>query len=149
LFGGGDTTKQVVAEADLAVILAKGRWTVGECKTTALGLQEPDLAKLWDFAERVDAPATFVATLDPSANCGEIWQRTTNPQDDHILPSPPSTSTTSTRPTRWAKTPSAGEPTIEPRDTTVESVVQAFTAYLKNTDTDNFTWQRAPWTIPD
>lgn len=70
-------SKSIAAEADVVLILADGRWVVGECKTTALGLREEDLDKLNEFASRVDAAATFVATIDSSEKCGEIWKRTT------------------------------------------------------------------------
>jgi hypothetical protein len=65
-----------IGEADVAIILNDGRWIVGECKTTALGLNQVELDKLWKLAEGVDAAATFVATLDSSQVCGELWKST-------------------------------------------------------------------------
>lgn len=65
-----------VGEADVAIVLNDGRWIVGECKTTALGLNQVELDKLWKLAEAVDAAATFVATLDSSQICGELWKKT-------------------------------------------------------------------------
>jgi hypothetical protein len=65
-----------IGEADVALILNDGRWIVGECKTTALGLNQAELDKLWKLAESVDAAATFVATLDSSQACGELWKKT-------------------------------------------------------------------------
>jgi hypothetical protein len=79
-YPGVDVTRQSdgvrIGEADVALVLNDGRWIVGECKTTALGLHEGELDKLWTLAEGVDAAATFVATLDNSQECGEIWRRT-------------------------------------------------------------------------
>lgn len=79
-YPGVDVTRKSdggrIGEADVAVLLNDGRWIVGECKTTALGLNDAELDKLWKLAEGVDAAATFVATLDPSQACGEIWHRT-------------------------------------------------------------------------
>lgn len=65
-----------IGEADVALVLNDGRWIVGECKTSALGLNQGELDKLWKLAEGVDAAATFVATLDSSQACGELWKQT-------------------------------------------------------------------------
>ncbi|MBF6339486.1 hypothetical protein IU450_26845 [Nocardia abscessus] len=141
-------SKQVVAEADVAVILSNGRWIVGECKTTALGLRESDLTKLWDFADRVNAPATFVATLQSSAECGEIWQRTSSPSGrphfaltaEHLYNLNFSTVS------HLGKDPLAWRTQYNTSDGTAGSAASDFSAFLSSVDEDTTAWRRAPWT---
>lgn len=66
----------VCAEFDTVVILATGKWVVGECKTRQRGLTDGELRKLWVAADRVGAPTTFAATLDAGHICEEPWRRT-------------------------------------------------------------------------
>jgi hypothetical protein len=71
--------KEVIAEFDAVVVLANGRWIVGECKVNQRGLNDIELNKLWAAADRVDATATFVATLDTGSTCSDVWRETTDP----------------------------------------------------------------------
>ncbi|MCV7004425.1 hypothetical protein [Mycobacterium gordonae] len=71
--------KEVVAEFDVVVILTNGRWIVGECKVSQRGLKESELQKLWATADRVEASATFVATLDRGSECSDLWRERTDP----------------------------------------------------------------------
>ncbi|MEU2004841.1 hypothetical protein ACH47B_31730 [Rhodococcus sp. NPDC019627] len=72
-------SKTVSAEIDVLVVLGNGQWLIGECKTNARGLNENELSKLWTAADRVNAPATFTATLDRSTNCSNLWKITEDP----------------------------------------------------------------------
>ncbi|PJD99515.1 MAG: hypothetical protein CK428_33010 [Mycobacterium sp.] len=71
--------KQVIAEVDVALILANGQWIVGECKARQRGLNDIELQKLWAAADRIGATATFAATLDPGSSCSDPWRKTTDP----------------------------------------------------------------------
>lgn len=140
-------TAQVVAEADVAIILSNGKWIVGECKTTALGLRESDLDKLWDFADRVNAPATFVATLDSAADCGEIWRRTSSPSGrphfaltaEHLydLNLDPVSALTK-EPLDWRSQHNTPQ-------RTAESAVSNLSTYIERVNEDTTAWRRAPW----
>jgi hypothetical protein len=67
------------AEIDLLVALRNGGLILGECKTNARGLRDEELPKLWAAADTVGARATFAATLDRAANCGELWRVQADP----------------------------------------------------------------------
>lgn len=141
-----DVSKEAVAEADIALVLANGKWVVGECKTTAVGLRESDLTKLWKFADCIDAAATFVATLQPSAECGEIWKRETSPTGrthfaltaEHLF----DLSAISL----YGDKPLAWRTSYRTTEGSATSVVTNFDGFLKNVDVDNNRWRRAPWT---
>src|SRR5215212_8095238 len=70
--------ERVIGEADVVTVLADGSLVVGECKTRAAGLNDGELEKLWTLGERLNATMTFVATLDLSSHCDEIWKRPSN-----------------------------------------------------------------------
>lgn len=70
---------RVEAEADVIVVLRNGEIVLGECKTNARGLPRDELNKLWGAADRLGARATFAATLDRAANCGQEWRVTEGP----------------------------------------------------------------------
>lgn len=67
---------RVEAEADVIVVLRNGEIVLGECKTNARGLTPEELNKLWGAADQLGARATFAATLDRAANCGQEWRVT-------------------------------------------------------------------------
>ena len=69
-------SKEVIAEFDAVVILANGEWIVGECKARQRGLNQTELQKLWDGADRVGAVATFAATLETGSSCSDLWRQT-------------------------------------------------------------------------
>ncbi|MCF7552258.1 hypothetical protein [Pseudonocardia sp. WMMC193] len=69
-----DDAGSVIGEADVLLVTMDGGLVVGECKTRAGGLTEDELAKLWRVCDALDASASFVATLDSSAKCNEIWR---------------------------------------------------------------------------
>lgn len=71
--------KEVIAEFDTVIILASGKCIVGECKARQRGLNQPELQKLWDGADRVGAVATFAATLEAGSSCAELWRQTEDP----------------------------------------------------------------------
>jgi hypothetical protein len=145
------TTTATLAEADVAVILANGRWVVGECKTTALGLREDDLVKLHDFAERVDAAATFVATLESSDHCGPIWKRTTIGSErphfaltaEHLYDLHPVTSA-GEDPLSWRTAYRHLNREVDPA-----SLPQPLSTYLTNAGDDHDLGLRAPWMRSD
>lgn len=68
------SSNEVLAEADVVIILNDGRWIIGECKTKSSGLLQSDLDKLAIFGNHVPLAATFVAAMDLSEECGEIWK---------------------------------------------------------------------------
>jgi hypothetical protein len=70
---------RVEAEADVIVVLRNGEIVLGECKTNARGLSPEELNKLWEAADQLGARATFAATLDRAANCGQEWRVTEGP----------------------------------------------------------------------
>ncbi|MFD6197309.1 hypothetical protein ACFWE3_11455 [Mycobacteriaceae bacterium NPDC060252] len=70
---------RVEAEADVIVVLRNGEIVLGECKANARGLSPEELDKLWGAADQLDARATFAATLDRAANCGQEWRSTEGP----------------------------------------------------------------------
>lgn len=71
-------SERVTAEADVMVVLRNGEIILGECKANARGLSQEELDKLWGSADQLGARATFAATLDRAANCGEEWRVTEN-----------------------------------------------------------------------
>ncbi|MGW0640194.1 hypothetical protein [Nocardia salmonicida] len=140
-------TGNVCAEADVVIVLGNGRWLVGECKNTALGLREDDLSKIWDFADRVDAVATFVATLDPSEKCGEIWRRKSSPNGrphfaltaEHLYQLRPRVVSNDSRKFyEWRSAYSS-------EDGTEEALRSEFSAFLEGREDDQWAWKRAPW----
>jgi hypothetical protein len=70
---------RVEAEADVIVVLRNGEIVLGECKANARGLSPAELDKLWGAADQLGARATFAATLDRAANCGQEWRVTEGP----------------------------------------------------------------------
>lgn len=80
-------------DADVLALLHDGSLVPGECKRTAAGLKPGDLTKLDRLCEWLDAPWSFVATLDPADRCGDIWRtaerRSGNPRfvltAEHLL----------------------------------------------------------------
>ncbi|AWG62950.1 hypothetical protein [Mycobacteroides abscessus] len=70
---------RVEAEADVIVVLRNGEIVLGECKANARGLTPEELDKLWSAADQLGARATFAATLDRAANCGDEWRVTEGP----------------------------------------------------------------------
>jgi hypothetical protein len=66
-------TKNVIVEFDVVVLLTNGKWLVGECKARQRGLNNGELDKLWTAADRIGAPVTFAATLDPGDACTDVW----------------------------------------------------------------------------
>lgn len=70
---------RVEAEADVIVVLRNGEIVLGECKANARGLSPEELDKLWGAADQLGARATFAATLDRAANCGQEWRSTVGP----------------------------------------------------------------------
>ena len=72
--------KEVIAEFDVVILLANGQWIVGECKARQRGLNEAELDKLWEAADRLGATATFAATLDVGSSCFELWRHTEDPK---------------------------------------------------------------------
>lgn len=70
---------RVEAEADVIVVLRNGEIVLGECKANARGLSSEELDKLWGAADHLGARATFAATLDRAANCGQEWRVTEGP----------------------------------------------------------------------
>lgn len=73
-------SRQPFVEVDCLVLLRNGQWLLGECKTRARGLNERELSKLWESADRVGATATFCATLDRASQCGDLWRVTEDPK---------------------------------------------------------------------
>jgi hypothetical protein len=71
-------SNRIIGELDVVVVLANGQWLVGECKARARGLDDAELQKLWDAADRIGAPATFAATLDAGTDCSDLWRITTD-----------------------------------------------------------------------
>ncbi|MEX3646879.1 hypothetical protein [Mycolicibacterium porcinum] len=71
--------RDVVAEFDVVIVLSTGKWVVGECKARQRGLNELELGKLWQAADRVGAVATFAATLDVGSSCSEWWRPAQDP----------------------------------------------------------------------
>ncbi|WP_142274621.1 hypothetical protein [Mycobacterium scrofulaceum] len=69
----------VVAELDVVILLSNGQWIVGECKARQRGLNDSELQKLWTAADRIEATATFAATLDAGSACADLWRETTGP----------------------------------------------------------------------
>jgi hypothetical protein len=66
--------KSVLAEFDVVLVLADGRLILGECKTSARGLNEDSLKRLWALADEIGAAMTFVATLDRASDCPPVWR---------------------------------------------------------------------------
>ncbi|MGY2027275.1 hypothetical protein [Nocardia gipuzkoensis] len=142
----GEEAGKIPAEADVAIILGNGKWIVGECKNTATGLRQSDLDKLWNFADRVDAAATFVATLDPSEKCGDIWRCDSSPAGrphfaltaEHLY---------ELNPRRGADSPSFHEWRSEysSEDGTKDTLDKEFRTFLEKRDDDRWSWKRAPW----
>lgn len=67
-------TGKEIGEVDGIMVFADGEIVIGECKRRAAGLTDADLRKLDLIAERLAAPWTFVATLDESRECHDIWR---------------------------------------------------------------------------
>jgi hypothetical protein len=143
------------AEIDVVVVLANGQWLVGECKTRARGLNDDELQKLWAAADRVDAPATFTATLDPGSSCCELWRKTTDPNGrphfaltaGHLYDLP-------------VYGPLYGEELFAWRDDVVRLppdaemthdafITQAFGEYLLRSNDDLIKYPRAPWDVDE
>jgi hypothetical protein len=61
-------------EVDLLLLLADGTLIPGELKRRGAGLQPHDLEKLDEVAGWLEAPWTFVGTLDFSADSPSIWK---------------------------------------------------------------------------
>ncbi|MFC0005527.1 hypothetical protein [Micromonospora siamensis] len=61
-------------EADVLALLQDGSLVPGECKRTAVGLKQQDLDNLDELCDMLDAPWSFIATLDPAENCGPLWR---------------------------------------------------------------------------
>lgn len=137
---------KIPAEADVAIVLGNGKWIVGECKNTATGLRQSDLDKLWNFADRVDAAATFVATLDPSEKCGDIWRCDSSPGGrphfaltaEHLYQLSSPRGGKSLKFHEWRSEYSSADGT---RDT----LHKEFRTFLEKRDDDRWSWKRAPW----
>ena len=144
-----------LAEIDVLLVLTDGTWIIGECKTNARGLAQSDLTKLWAAADRVDAIATFAATMDRASNCDPLW-KTEN--DDAGRPHFALTAehlydVQAIGPTygeeyfdwrndyrRW------GHNELEDSD---DAMRQAFGDYLLRIREDASKWVRAPWEARD
>jgi hypothetical protein len=61
-------------EVDLLLLMADGTLIPGELKRRGAGLKPGDLDKLDAVAEALDAPWSFLGTLDFSADCPPIWR---------------------------------------------------------------------------
>jgi hypothetical protein len=74
-------------EVDLLLLLADGSLIPGELKRRGAGLQPADLEKLDDVVGWLDAPWSFVGTLDFSADCPPIWNeaRRNGPRARYVL----------------------------------------------------------------
>ncbi|MFC5137233.1 hypothetical protein ACFPK1_03255 [Actinomycetospora rhizophila] len=79
-----DDPSNKLPEIDVVLLLHDGRLVIGECKSSASGLREEDLAKLWSVADRLDAAMTFVATTDRAENCGPLWWTTAPTDRKHV-----------------------------------------------------------------
>ena len=68
-------------------MLADGSLIPGELKRRGAGLQPADLEKLDDVVRWLDAPWSFVGTLDFSADCPPIWNeaRRDGPRSRYVL----------------------------------------------------------------
>jgi hypothetical protein len=60
-------------EADVLLVTSSGELIPGECKRRGAGLNEAELSKLDRLTERLEAPWSFVATLDWAQDCPAIW----------------------------------------------------------------------------
>jgi hypothetical protein len=67
-------SKRRVGEADVLILMADGRLVPGECKRYSAGLVSHEIDKLETLENALDAPWSFVATLDMAEVCGPIWQ---------------------------------------------------------------------------
>jgi hypothetical protein len=118
-------------------------------------LNEIELQKLWAAADRVNAPATFTATLDRSSACSELWRTVADPNGrphfaltaEHLFDLP-------------VYGPSYGEELFGWREdlirlppdagmTQEEAIKKAFGDYLLRKTDDPAKYARARWDVDD
>ncbi len=67
-------TGKQVGEADVLLLFTNGDLVLGECKRRPAGLTDSELADFDEFAARIGAAWSFVATPQPASECGPIWR---------------------------------------------------------------------------
>ena len=146
---------KVGAEADVLAVLRNGALVIGECKTTARGLRDDTLEDLWKAADRVGARATFVATLDRAANCGEDWKIQAAPSGrphfaltaEHLFDLQCIGPLLNQELFEWRADYGDGSPWGSSGGVSREAAVDAaFSDYVERTGKDYEQHHRAPWT---
>jgi hypothetical protein len=69
-----DDDGKVVGEADVVLLLTTGRLVLGEVKRRGAGLNDAEIDRLENLADRLDAAWTFYGTPQFASDCPAIWK---------------------------------------------------------------------------